>query len=103
MAYEDWTFTTARVKSCTWEDPPSQTPSSLFVGHFTVTFSYALDGIGYSGKFYSSHEWGQEAEVQILYNPQNPVECCACDEEESEFKPVIECALYLLGGLISNP
>jgi hypothetical protein len=100
MAFEDWTSTTATVKSCAWEDPPSQTPSSLFVGHFTVSFSYAVNGNRYGGKFYSSHEWGKEAEVPILYNAQNPVESCVCDEDESEFIPVFECALELLGGLI---
>jgi len=100
MAYEGWTLATATIKSCAWENPPSQSPSSLFVGHFTVAFSFVVDRNRYSGKFYSSREWEKETEVPILYNPQNPVESCVCDEEESSIIPVFECALELLGGLI---
>jgi hypothetical protein len=102
MAYEDWTLTTGTIKSCVWENPPSRTPSSLFVGHFTIAFSYTADASRYSGKFYSSREWGIETEVPILYNPRDPMESCVCDgdEDESAFKPVLDCALELLGGLI---
>jgi len=100
MTYEGWTSTAATIKSCTWEDPPSQAPSSLFVGHYTSTFSYAVDGNHYCGKFYSSHEWGRGAEVPILYNPQNPVENCICDEDESNFTPALAFAVELIGGLI---
>lgn len=100
MTYESWTTATATIKGCDWEDPPSQTPGSLFVGHFKVAFSYVADGSRYSGRFYSSHEWGKETEVSILYNPENPVESYVCDEDESQFLPVLECALELLGGLM---
>jgi len=102
MAYQDWAETTATIKSCDWENPPSQTPSSLFIGHFTVAFSYAVDGNRYSGKFYSSREWEKGAEVPVLYNPESPVESCVCDEDESQkIVPVIECAIELLGQLMS--
>jgi len=85
MSYEDWRVGAATINACEWEPPPpSQTPSSLFVGHFTVRFSYAVDGDRYGGKFYSSHEWGTEAEVPILYNPHNPAESCVCDDENDE-------------------
>src|SRR5258708_1048288 len=74
MSYEYWLVTTATIDSCEWKDPPSETPSSLFVGCFTVVFSYAVDGNHYRGIFHSSHAWEIETEVGILYNPQNPVE-----------------------------
>ena len=31
MTCEHWAATTATIKSCEWEDPPTETPSSLFV------------------------------------------------------------------------
>lgn len=98
MSYENWRVGTATIKGCEWEPPPpSQTPSCLFVGHFTVVFSYAVDGHRYGGKFYSAHEWEREAEVPILYNPQKPVESCVCDDDESQIVPVVvECVLSLL-------
>ena len=100
MAYEDWLIGTATINRCEWEaPPPSETPSSLVVGHFTVVFFYAVDGNRYGGKFYSAHEWEEEAEVPILYNPQNPVESCVCDDDESPIAPVlVECVLNLLLG-----
>ena len=101
MAYEHWLVTTATIGSCDWEDPPSQTPGSLFVSYFTVVFSYAVDGDHYRGKFHSSHAWEKETEIGILYNPKNPIESCVCDEDESQIAPVLECALELLGGLLS--
>ena len=100
MAHEDWLSTMATIKTCAWENPPSQNPGSLFVGHFTVAFSYAVGGNRYAGKFYCSHEWGKDAEVPILYNPQNPVEILVCDEDESEFIPGLGCVLELLGAVI---
>lgn len=97
MGYENWNVGTATIKGCEWEPPPSQTPSSLFVGHFTVAFSYAVDDNRFGGKFYSSHEWEKEADIPILYNPQNPVESCVCDDNESTIMPVIvECVLSAL-------
>ena len=98
MTYEHWIVTAAAINSCDWEDPPSQTSSSLFVGHFTVVFSYGVDGSHYSGKFYSSHEWEIETEVPILYNPQNPLESCVCDEDESQIVQALDCVLELLSG-----
>jgi len=101
MAYEHWLATTATIRSCDWEGPPSQTPSSLFVGHFTVAFSYAVDGNHYRGKFHSSHAWEKETEVEILYNPKDPIESSVCDEDESQIVPtLVECALEFLGGLL---
>ena len=99
MSYEYWLVTTATIDSCEWKDPPSETPSSLFVGCFTVVFSYAVDGNHYRGIFHSSHAWEIETEVGILYNPQNPIESCVCDEAESQIIPVLECVFELLGGL----
>jgi len=100
MAYEDWVVGTATINGCDWEPPPpSLTPSSLFVGHFTVVFSYVVDGKQYSGKFCSAYEWEKEKEIQILYNPQDPVESGVCDEDESKIIPALECVLVLLDGL----
>ena len=99
MAYEHWLVTTATIDSCEWNDPPSDNPSSLFVGYFTVVFSYAVDGKKYCGKFHSSHPWGKETEVGMLYNPQDPVESCVSDEDESQILPVLECVFALLGDL----
>jgi hypothetical protein len=99
MTYEDWLVTAATINSCDWEDPPSQTPASLFVGHFTVAFSYAVGGNRYCGKFHSSRAWGKETEVGLLYNPQNPVESCVCDEDESQIVTALECVLVLVDGL----
>lgn len=64
---------------------------------FHRCFSYALEGKSYSGTFYSSHPWENEAEVPILYNARNPVESCVCDDDESTVVPVlVECVLSLL-------
>jgi hypothetical protein len=71
----------------------------LFVGHFTVGFSYAVEGNHYWGKFHSSHAWARETEVELLYNRKNPMESCVWDEDESLIVPVLECVLELLGGL----
>ena len=100
MTYEHWLVATATISSCDWEDPPSRTSGGLFVGHFTVSFSYAIDDNHYCGKFHSSHAWEKETEVGILYNPKNPTESSVCDEEKSQIIPVLECILELLGGLI---
>jgi hypothetical protein len=100
MAYEDWLATTATIDGCEWNDPSSDKPSSLFVGYFTVVCSYAVDGKNYCGKFHSSHAWGKETEVGMLYNPQNPAESCVCDDEdESQIIPVLEWVLALVGEL----
>ena len=69
------------------------------MGYFTVAFSYAVDGKKYCGKFHSSHPWGKETEMGMLYNPQDPVESCVCDEDESQIIPVLECVFALLGDL----
>jgi len=98
MGYEHWLVATAKISTCDWQEPPSQTPNSLFVEHFTVAFSYVADGNHYSDRFYSSHEWEKEAEVAILYNPKNPMESCICDDE-SQLVPALECVLALLDGL----
>ena len=100
MTYEHWLDATATIKSCDWEDPPSQSQSALFTGHFKVAFSYSIDGNRYSGKFYSAYEWEKDSEVTILCNPQNPVECCVCDEDESLIVPAVQCILELAGGLL---
>ena len=99
MTYEHWLVTTATINICEWKDPPSETPSSLFVGYFTVVFSYVVDGTNYRGTFHSSHMWEKETEVGMLYNPQDPVESCVCDEDESQIIPVLECVFALLGEL----
>jgi hypothetical protein len=67
-------------------------------GPLAVVFSYGVDGSHYSGKFYSSHEWEIETEVPILYNPQNPLESCVCDEDESQIVQALDCVLELLSG-----
>jgi hypothetical protein len=69
------------------------------VGYFTVVFSYAVDGNNYCGKFHSSHTRVRETEVGMLYNPQDPMESCVCDEDESQIIPVLECVFGLLGEL----
>ena len=96
MTYENWVTSTATILSCSREDTQSRSPASLFVGHFTVDFSYAFEGKHYRGRFHSSHAWEDGSEVGILYNPGNPVESCACDEDESRTVAVLECALQLL-------
>ncbi len=100
MSYENWLVTTATINSCDWEGPQSQIPGSLFIGHFTVVCSYAVDGSRYKGRFHSSHAWEKGAEVGFLYNPTNPAESSFCDEEDdSRIVPILECALELLSGL----
>jgi hypothetical protein len=99
MSYEGWLVTTATINGCEWEEPAAQSPSSLFVGHFTVGFSYAVDNKLYSGTFHSSHGWGKETEVPILYDPQNPMESCVCDDDESRVVPVL---LEVLGFFIDG-
>jgi hypothetical protein len=69
MGYEHWIVSTETINSCDWEDPPSQTLSNLFVGHFAIVFSYVVDGNRHFGKFHSSHEWNKDTEVGLLYNP----------------------------------
>ncbi len=101
MSYDNWLGVTATITSCDWEDSPSQSSRSLFAGYFTISFSYAVDGNHYIGKFHSAYEWENDKEVPILYNPQNPIESCVCDEDESRTIPVLECALELLIGLYS--
>jgi hypothetical protein len=55
---------------------------SLFVGHFTVAYSYLVDGNQYRGEFYSSFEWEEGTDLPILYNLESPEESCVCDEDE---------------------
>jgi hypothetical protein len=100
MAYENWLVSTATIEGSEWEDaPPSPTPSSLFVGRFTVAFSYAVSENRYLGKFDSSHAWAKDTEVGLLRNPERPEECCVCDEDEPRIIEVFECALDLFNGL----
>jgi hypothetical protein len=82
MTYENWVVNTATIQSCEWKDAPPRTESSLFVGYFIVCFSYIADDKHFSGKFYSSHAWEKGTDLGMLYNPQNPVENCVCDEYE---------------------
>jgi Protein of unknown function (DUF3592) len=98
MTYENWLLSTATILSCDWEDPQSRSPASLFIGYFTVVFSYEVEGNRYRGRFHSSHAWGNGAEVGILYNPRNPLESCVCDEDESRTVAVVDCVLQLLDG-----
>jgi hypothetical protein len=97
MNCENWDAGTATIQSCNKEYSPSQTPGSLFSGHFAIAFTYAVDGKRYSGKFYSSQEWEKDAEVPILYNPQSPSEACVCDDAESPMTKAILCVLDILG------
>lgn len=90
MTYEHWCVITATIHSCDWENPPSQAPSTLFVGHFIVAFSYVVDGNNYGGEFYSSHAWEKGTDLAILYNPQNPGESSACDDDESQSEAALE-------------
>lgn len=92
----------ATIKSCDWEDPPSQGPSTLFAGHFTVAFSYVVNSNRYGGKFYSAYEWEKEREVMVLYNPQNPAESCVCNEDGSPIASAVLCILELAGGLLGG-
>jgi hypothetical protein len=87
---------TATIQSCDWKNPPSQAPSTLFVGYFTVIFSYVVGGNNYSGKCYSSREWAKGTDLMILYNPQNPAESSVCDDDESQS----ETALRWIFGLL---
>ena len=73
-------ITTATIHSCRWEDSLLRAPSSLFVSHFIVTFSYGVDGIHHKGEFYSSNEWKEGTEMCGLYNPQNPEGNRVCDD-----------------------
>jgi hypothetical protein len=96
MTCEHWPVITATIRSCDWENPPSQTPSTLFVGHFIVVFSYVVDGNSCVGKFYSSREWVQGTDLLILYNPQNPAESSVCDDDESQSGAALKWILGLL-------
>jgi hypothetical protein len=96
MTYEHWSVITATIQSCDWQNPPSQAPSTLFVGHFIVVFSYVIGGNNYSGKFYSSHDWVKGTDLMILYNPQNPVESSICDDDESQSEAAIRWIFGLL-------
>jgi len=96
MTYEHWSEITATIQSCDWENPPSQAPSTLFVGHFIVVFSYIADGNNYRAAFCSSHEWGKGTDLIILYNPQNPEEHSVCESDESQAEAAIECFFGLL-------
>jgi hypothetical protein len=82
MGFEDWPETTATISGCCWEEPPCQGWRSLFVGHFTVAYSYLVDGSQYRGEFYSSFEWKEGTDLPILYNLESPGESCVCDEDE---------------------
>lgn len=97
MTYEDWLISTATISTCDWEDPPSRTSGSLFVGYFTVGISYSVEGKRYSGKFHSSRAWKKDTEVGILYDPQNPMESLVCDEDDSQLAAVLWCVLEMLG------
>ena len=96
MTYENWPVITATINSCDWENPPSLAPSTLFVGHYYVVFSYVVDGNHYSGEFHSSRAWGKGTDLIILYNPQNPGESIVCDDDESQS----EAALRWIFGLL---
>ena len=96
MRYEHWSVMQAMIQSCDWEDPPSQASSALFVGYFIVVYSYIVDGRHYRGEFYCSHEWVKEADLMILYNPQNPGESIACDDDDSESGAALEWILEFL-------
>jgi hypothetical protein len=97
MTYENWHVLTATIDSCDWEAPLSHTPSPLFVGHFIVAFSYAVDGNRYSGEFRSLHEWEKGTDITILYNPQNPGECVAMTgEEKSERRRTLIIAAIII-------
>ena len=93
MTTELWPITTGTIQSCEWEDPPSQAPSSLFVGHCKVSFSYVVAGATYSGEFYSSREWEKGMDLPMLYNPRTPGESAACDDDESQAGAALECIL----------
>jgi len=84
MTSEDWPVITATVEGCYWEESPSRIPSPLFVGHFNVAFSHIVDGSHYRGKFCSSYQLADGAELAVRYNPQNPKESSACDDDESQ-------------------
>ena len=90
MTHENWSVITATIDSCHWEDPSSQAPGTLFVGHFVVVYSYAVDGKLYTGKFYSSHEWENGTDLTALYDPQDPAECTACDDDQSQSEAAVE-------------
>lgn len=94
MTNELWSISTATVQSCEWVDFPSQAPSSLFVGHYRVAFSYVVAGNSYISQFYSSGEWEKGMEVPILYNPQRPGESAVCDDEASQAGAALE---WILG------
>lgn len=72
----------ATIRSCRWDDSASRAPSSLFVGHFVVAFSYVVEEIRHSGEFCSFHEWEEGTDLPILYNPQCPKDYDVCDEAD---------------------
>jgi hypothetical protein len=89
-----WSISTATILSCEWENSPSQAPSSLFVGHYSVAFSYVVDGNPYTGQFYSSRDWEKGVDLPVLYNPQKPSENIVCDDDESQTGAALE---WILG------
>ncbi|KAA6459782.1 hypothetical protein DYQ86_16875 [Acidobacteria bacterium AB60] len=96
VAYENWAVTTATINGCVWEDPPPRClPGSLFVGYFRVAFTYAINGKNYCGSFDSPHMWARDTEVGLLCNPEDPLDCCICDDDE----PLI---IRILGGVLES-
>jgi len=93
---------TATIQNCRWEDPPSLGPSSLFVGHFIVAFSYVVDGVHHSGEFYSSRAWKDGAELLICYNPHDPEEHSDPDDHESQTGATLECILEWISAILSG-
>jgi len=96
MTCETWAESTATVRSCNWHNPESRSAGILFAGYFAVDCCYDVDGKTLNGRFYSSREWEKDAEVPIMYNPQNPRESCVCDEGESK---TVAVALAILESL----
>jgi hypothetical protein len=96
MNYEHWSVTAAMIDGCEWENPPSQAATTLLVGHFTVAYSYVVDGNCYSGEFHSPRAWEKGTELTILYNPEVSGESLVCDGDESESSAAVEWVFGLL-------
>jgi hypothetical protein len=96
MTYEHWSLMTTMIDGCHWQNPSSRTPSTLFVGHFILAYSYVVDGKRYSGEFHSPRAWEKGTDLMVLYNPENPRESIVCDGDESESSTAINWVFGLL-------
>jgi hypothetical protein len=101
MNREHWSVMTAIIDGCYWEDPASKVPSTLFVGHYIVAYSYSVDGNRHRSEFHSSHVWEKGTDLMIAYNPKNQGESIVCEDDESEQSAAVEGVFGVLEVIIS--